>query len=304
MGVRMCVHVCVWVCACACMHARVRMGVCMCVWGEGGEGMCAGGACMRASETVCSCAKIFPPSPPHTHDRPVIALGSDFGSTSLPPSHQPFSLSCGLPGKLRWVSTSIVRWDPAQDWPSDLDCALRWNKGLVSYDGAALGLGGPDTQRLLTSPLTMSLGGISSPMALQLTDGLYDAWLGAPSLLPELPPDGRVSLWFSHPVNLALLQAALRLQPGVPGARLRVSTCAGDASGGGALDPGLYLEPEPGLAQLDVNSSCAEVAVVGGTLRGDVGYSLSLPRGSRYHALAGPLGQEAAVSVGGLHPFR
>ena len=48
----------------------------------------------------------------------------------------PFRLSCGVPGKARWVTTSIARFDPDVDWPSDLDCSFVWNAALRAYDGA------------------------------------------------------------------------------------------------------------------------------------------------------------------------
>ena len=47
----------------------------------------------------------------------------------------PFRLSCPVPGRARWVTTTIYRFDPAVDWPSDLNCELAWNQQLSSYDG-------------------------------------------------------------------------------------------------------------------------------------------------------------------------
>jgi hypothetical protein len=47
----------------------------------------------------------------------------------------PFTLSCGTPGRLRWVTTNIARFDPSVDWPTDLDCTFNWNKALRTYDG-------------------------------------------------------------------------------------------------------------------------------------------------------------------------
>ena len=55
--------------------------------------------------------------------RPVIALGSDFGldaDAPLPPALAPFIVDCPLPGRTRWVTTSIARWDPIVAWPPDL----------------------------------------------------------------------------------------------------------------------------------------------------------------------------------------
>lgn len=47
----------------------------------------------------------------------------------------PFSLSCKTPGRFRWVTTNIARFDPSIDWPTDLDCSFDWNKALKAYDG-------------------------------------------------------------------------------------------------------------------------------------------------------------------------
>jgi hypothetical protein len=48
----------------------------------------------------------------------------------------PFTLACGVPGRFRWVTTFIARFDPSIPWPPDLQCALKWNTRLTSYDGA------------------------------------------------------------------------------------------------------------------------------------------------------------------------
>jgi hypothetical protein len=39
------------------------------------------------------------------------------------------------PGKFRWVTTTIARWDPDQEWPTDLGCSLALNTSLTTYDG-------------------------------------------------------------------------------------------------------------------------------------------------------------------------
>jgi hypothetical protein len=39
--------------------------------------------------------------------------------------------------------------------------------------------------------------------------------------LPEVPPDGNITLGFTYPVNLAMLQSALRIE-GAPGASAQV----------------------------------------------------------------------------------
>lgn len=51
----------------------------------------------------------------------------------------PFTLGCPVPGLSRWVTTTIFRFDPLIDWPADLDCALKWNTALKTFDGGCLG---------------------------------------------------------------------------------------------------------------------------------------------------------------------
>jgi hypothetical protein len=57
----------------------------------------------------------------------------------------PFTIRCNgaagdVPGALRWVTTSIARWDPLVEWPPDLTCKLVWNKELKTYDGERGGM--------------------------------------------------------------------------------------------------------------------------------------------------------------------
>ncbi|KAG2447325.1 hypothetical protein HYH02_007655 [Chlamydomonas schloesseri] len=171
--------------------------------------------------------------------RPVIALGADFGlSPEQADKMAPFRLlNCPVPGKARWVTTTIYRFDPDLHWPSDLDCELTWNTRLVSYDGVPLQLelvrdGGlppgvgssssssssssgspiPASVRLATHPNSMWVGGVSSEHAAALTGGLWDPMTGFPDeALPEMPPDGRLRLSFPYPVNLRMLQQELQL---------------------------------------------------------------------------------------------
>lgn len=72
--------------------------------------------------------------------RPVIALGSDFGSEDSAGGKQPFTLTCDVPGKYRWVTTTIFRFDPDSTWPTDLDCEMVWNTRLTTYDSECRGV--------------------------------------------------------------------------------------------------------------------------------------------------------------------
>jgi hypothetical protein len=49
---------------------------------------------------------------------PVIALGSDWNTQEFDPFR---FVGAKVPGKIRWVTTSIARYDPDLDWPPDLD---------------------------------------------------------------------------------------------------------------------------------------------------------------------------------------
>lgn len=52
------------------------------------------------------------------------------------PCKVPFTLGCPVPGMARWVTTSIYRFDPSVNWPTDLACVFKWNAGLKTFDGA------------------------------------------------------------------------------------------------------------------------------------------------------------------------
>lgn len=79
-------------------------------------------------------------------NRAVIALGSDFGAYSanttadlMKPEMQflqmPFVFDGlpeeGIPGKFRWATTSIARFDPDIDWPSDLRFSVNVNEVII-----------------------------------------------------------------------------------------------------------------------------------------------------------------------------
>jgi hypothetical protein len=256
--------------------------------------------------------------------RPVIALGADFappaGGQQLPPEQTPFTTTCGVPGRMRWVTTSIARFDPSVEWPPDLRCAFRWNAALEAYDGAPLrldagGAGAPASSLplevpLRTAPLTMSLAGVTSTLADRATGGLWSAETGLPEQgdgLPEVPPGSNATLSFSYPVDLRLLSDALRLRPAAsrlrgllpPGARERgvaVLPCA-DGSGDGPWP----LLAAGGEARGDspsrrLVSTCA-VVQIDPPLAPQEAADLVLPPGSRYAALAGPVGASAAADV-------
>ncbi|PNW72413.1 hypothetical protein CHLRE_16g677205v5 [Chlamydomonas reinhardtii] len=241
--------------------------------------------------------------------RPVIALGSDFGT---PASEQklPFRLNCPVPGKARWVTTTIARFDADVDWPTDLDCELTWTAGLTSYDGAPLQLGDtPASRKLSSSPLTLSISDVLSDKADELTDGRWASSLGLPddSYL-EVPPDGRIVVQFSGKVHLATLQSYLKVAEGVQGkgaeAAFTLAPCQSPAPWifpyTSATGTGTQGATTP--LSLDVNATCVEVSPK--NLKPDTVYAVRLPVGSRYFGLSGPLQSEAVAPFRSLRPFR
>ncbi|KAG2434214.1 hypothetical protein HXX76_007940 [Chlamydomonas incerta] len=240
--------------------------------------------------------------------RPVIALGSDFG---IPASEQklPFRLNCPVPGKARWVTTTIARFDADVDWPTDLDCELTWTAGLTSYDGAPLQLGDtPASRKLSSSSLTLSVGDVLSDRAEQLTDGRWAPSLSLPDdSYREVPPDGRIVVQFSGQVHLATLQSYLKVAEGAQGtgaeAAFSLAPCQSPA-------PWIYPYTSTGASSqgaatplsLDVNATCAEVSPR--NLKPDTVYAVRLPVGSRYFGLSGPLRAEAVAPFRSLRPFR
>lgn len=50
----------------------------------------------------------------------------------------PFVLVPDIPGRFRWVTTYIARWDPDGSWPLDSELTLQWNKNLKTHDGNLL----------------------------------------------------------------------------------------------------------------------------------------------------------------------
>ena len=147
-----------------------------------------------------------------TFSRAVIPLGSDFGPGELPDALNPFSISPPVACKLRWVTTSIARFDPHVDWPPDLELTLTINPALHAFDGRAFA--GPRSRWSFTTPhLSMSASRVHSASAYALTNGTWSSSLHpiAPGAL-ECPPDAAVELRFNADVDLEMLEPALRLR--------------------------------------------------------------------------------------------
>ncbi|KAG1668836.1 hypothetical protein FOA52_004931 [Chlamydomonas sp. UWO 241] len=234
--------------------------------------------------------------------RPIIALGSDFGAEDNYGGKVPFNLTCNAPGRFRWVTTTIARFDPTQDWPTDLDCTLVWNTNLTTHDGVALQLGDVPTQRgLETLPLTMAITDVTSATADNLTGGLWAPDVGAPwDKVPwEVPPDGIISLSFSYPVNLSMLQTKLRIGSGSD--VVNVSRCQSPVVWPFAAGDGVEgVTPAP--LSLDYEDTCARVKIRQ-ELKTNSEYKLAMNSGAMYNSLSGPLRKQVSVVFYGLRRF-
>eukprot|EP00210_Caulerpa_lentillifera_P001100 g1061.t1 len=221
--------------------------------------------------------------------RPVIALGSDFGFEELPSELVPFTLDPAIPGRGRWVTTFIYRFDTIGSFATDLDIVFRWNVDLRTYDGVLLTLDSPETATLRTPGLTMRISGVSSVMALNVTDNNWSAYsVTSRDISPEVPPDGIIRLSFNAPVSLAVLQENLKVRNStgkvITDIKPVVSAC------------------RPVREVTSDESSCANVTL-GGDLQIGVEYSLFLEAGVDYGSASGPLRREVADTFGGLRDF-
>ena len=117
-------------------------------------------------------------------------------------------------GQFRWVSTSIVRFDPTTDWPPDLCFKLRINPKIKTYDGMAL-VGVPKSQGYKTRGLTMHIDGVLSKMARAATGGRWQSRHYIKGVVfYECPTDGIVLLQFSHLVVPSQVLDVLKIGKG------------------------------------------------------------------------------------------
>ena len=149
----------------------------------------------------------------------MISLGEDFGAGALPAALVPFQLDPPIPGKLRWVTTTIARFDADDAFPPSLNFTLRLS-GMASRSGATLPADARTEWHFSTPALRMSVARVHSPLALALTGG---SWVSSvlhsstPTAPPrpgadpepepnqvqpleanahEVPPDGQIELHF------------------------------------------------------------------------------------------------------------
>ena len=75
---------------------------------------------------------------------------------------------------MRWVTTFSARFDPTDEWPTDLAFDVQINANLASFDGAAL-IADENTapKHFTTAPVNVYMSGVTSEQAAALTDGTW-----------------------------------------------------------------------------------------------------------------------------------
>lgn len=141
--------------------------------------------------------------------RPIVATGSNTGD-SVPNELKPFILVPEVTGTYRFLTASIVTFEPAEDWASDLEVEFEWNLDLVSYDGVSFSPGRTSGVQLTTGALELEAVAVHSASALNLTDNFWDAFVGTSfDALPEVPADGSIQIVANSKININALQSSL-----------------------------------------------------------------------------------------------
>mmetsp|Transcript_52119 Transcript_52119/g.130917 ORF Transcript_52119/g.130917 Transcript_52119/m.130917 type:complete len:2340 (-) Transcript_52119:890-7909(-) len=273
---------------------------------------------------------------------PVIPLGADYITDDFT---SPFNITANnalgkIPGTTYWVTTSIARFDPAVDWPSDLEVTVKINRDLTSVSGKAL-VDSPafDEASLArvykTDTQSLSVGTVRSNRTLELTGGLWasnvDKWIDDAD---EVPPDSEIRVTFTSPVTLKQLQT---LDPSTNQYPIRIVNrkTASDMLPADAFTvakcrqrPTMPVEPPGGWLMaggvtaaevekhgLNGTTKCVELRLKSGegssgVLKSGEVYEVVLQPGKAYSPLSGPYtkrnesGGSDKPLVTGLRPFR
>ena len=236
-----------------------------------------------------------------TFSHAVIALGSDFSAGPLPKELTPFQMTPPVAGRVRWVTTSVVRFDPEGEWPPELELSLSLTPGLSTFDGRVLARNEPSAWQFRTPALSMRVGRVSSARASELTGRTWSAALHplAPGAV-EVPPDATFELHFSGDVEARRVSASLELH--IDEAAALVSGAAttnlrGPASASPGAPRTIVLRACPRASARCVLAEVRPPLAVGRLFR------LTLPVGAVVHASAGATHAATAVSLSGLVPF-
>eukprot|EP01094_Clydonella_sp_ATCC50884_P020809 TRINITY_DN439_c0_g1_i1.p1 TRINITY_DN439_c0_g1~~TRINITY_DN439_c0_g1_i1.p1 ORF type:complete len:2206 (-),score=883.54 TRINITY_DN439_c0_g1_i1:214-6831(-) len=156
-----------------------------------------------------------------TFNRPVIPLGSDYADGELPAELVPFTLEgSAVPGRVRWVTTYMARFDADVPWPAEVRLRLQVKHDLVSHDGLHVDCSAsPCDASFHSAPLAMSVGRVSSAVADELTDGRWAANIApygsdphSAEVVWEWPHDAVVQVNFNSPVSLRLIEQSMVLR--------------------------------------------------------------------------------------------
>lgn len=138
-----------------------------------------------------------------------------------------------VPGKMRWVTTYIARFDPDIDWPKDLIFELRINPNLKAWDGTALEsieqsadsdekdskeLAAPDnswSRKYYTDKLSSSgYASVSSAQAMAASGNQWSSTVSpASGYTPECPSDGKLRLTLRGAVELDKIKSRFVITP-------------------------------------------------------------------------------------------
>jgi len=237
--------------------------------------------------------------------RPVIALGSDFG-TPLQESQNPFHITddngvaLSFPMKLRYVTTFIARLDLEIGWPPDLSLSWTINPNLQTFDGLDLAEV-PSLMHYITSSLDGKIDTVDSPKALSLTDGYWSSKLSTETI-HEVPPDGSFTIEFSYPVDTDRVKKDFVLLNGeTMQAANNVNLVFDNCSRPVDSCNGYWCSFTSGSNHIIPMSRCLKIMPVG--IERNTCYILRLPKGTKYNHYAGLLGQDIDFDFCGLRKF-
>eukprot|EP00935_MAST-01C_sp_MAST-1C-sp1_P000764 g764.t1 len=236
--------------------------------------------------------------------RAVIALGSNFNDNPDPSvlGVEPLLWKCnnvdqmketGVPpvaGRTWWVTTSIIRFDPSQSWPTDLKCTVRVNPALKAFDHTPFVTETSKKLDFSTTSLSWSTSDVSSAIAEEATDGAWRRLRDDTS--PECPADGQIHISFNTPVDPQAVQKALCLTTN-------------------PSELGKCEKPVDIPIKVSAPSATAQSPYVTGLtvsfaqpLAFDTEYALYLRAGVRLSNVSGPVAQPPRpVKLHGLYPF-
>jgi hypothetical protein len=218
------------------------------------------------------------------YDEPVIKLGQDWGS-SLPEEIVPFHLNgVNVPGKIRYVTTSIARFDPDINWPNDLNFTVVLHS-ITGLKGDVLE--NPTlSYSYYTDAVNFDIWSIESKRANELTDNNWSYYIpslqedGTTNWLFEVPPDAKITLGFTHEIDIDVIGTNLILK-----------------DNNESVVPFTYGPCDP------IDSYCIAITPEL-TAIPDIEYTLTLPEGIKISTYSGFTEFETTLSFSGLFGFR